>query len=79
MKKLKQGDNIHNKLLETKIRDRLSEMEIWLKEAQNWNVDTLTEEQFTSIGEIEFCIFEFKSLLGIESEREQTYVWQQVE
>jgi hypothetical protein len=65
--------------LEIKMRNRLSEMEIWLKEAQSWNVDTLTEEQFTSIGEIEFCIFEFKSLLGIESEREQTYVWQQVE
>lgn len=70
---------MNNESLENKIRNRLSEMEIWLKEAQNWNVDTMSEEQFTSISEIEFCIFEFKSLLGIEAEREQTYVWQQVE
>jgi hypothetical protein len=70
---------MNNELLENKIRNRLSEMEIWLKEAQNWNVDTMSEEQFTSISEIEFCIFEFKSLLGIEAEREQTYIWQQVE
>ena len=70
---------MNNELLENKIRNRLSEMEIWLKEAQTWNVDTMTEEQFTSISEVEFCIFEFKSLLGIEAEREQTHIWQQVE
>jgi len=72
-------DIIQNGLLETKVRERLLEMEIWLKEAQTWNVDTMSEEQFTSISEVEFCIFEFKSLLGIEAEREQTYVKQQVE
>ena len=68
-----------NETLETKIQNRLSELEVALKELQGVNVDVLTEEGFESIGELEYCIFEFKSLLGIEFEREETYIKQRVD
>jgi hypothetical protein len=70
---------MQNETMEIKIRNRLSELELALKELQSVNVDVLTEEGFESIGELEYCIFEFKSLLDIEGEREETYIKQRAD
>lgn len=61
------------------IRTRLSEMEVHLKELLTFDPDTLSEDGFSSIGELEFCIHEFKLLLGIPSEREQNHIKQEVD
>jgi hypothetical protein len=51
--------------LETKIRTRLSEMENSLKQLNEYDQDTLSQESFENIAELEYCIVEFKELLGI--------------
>lgn len=64
--------------LETKIRDRLSEMENSLKKVKEFDSD-YADNLSIVISELEYCIIEFKMLLGIDAEREQMYVQQQVE
>jgi hypothetical protein len=57
---------MQNETLETKIRTRLSEMDYALKELNKYDPDTLSQESFENIGELEYCIVEFKMLLGID-------------
>jgi hypothetical protein len=64
---------MQTKTLETRIRERLSEMENSLKELNEFDPDTLSQESFENIAELEYCIVEFKELLGIPIDEQHTY------